>query len=382
MNFRHERIDADPPSVKLGFCETADLTGNGRPDVIIGGAGAPFPGRSIVHRIERQGVPTFPGVRTRLGLDDTTVFWYENPGWERHEVVSVPNLDVGATLCDITGTGRPNVLAGQGIHNTDVYWFELPDDPRERWTPHLLTDAFEKYHDLAAGDVDGDGEPEIVGLSQGAETLFYYDIPDDPFRSPWPDRNGHVIDDRIDAEGLSIVDIDGDGVTEIVAGTSLYHREDGTDDWRRERVVADWDRTRVAVADLDRDGEREIVYSEGDSPHLGTHPGRVAWFDPPGWEPTILEDGLFCPHSLQVADFDRDGHPDVYVAEMGLGKNETPRHLLFRNGGDGTFTRETVATGIETHEAKAVDLTGNGRPDVVGKSYGPDHHVDVWFNEQ
>ena len=32
----------------------------------------------------------------------------------------------------------------------------------------------------------------------------------------------------------------------------------------------------------------------------------------------------------------------------------------------------------------ATDLTGNGRLDVVGKTYGPDKpdtHVDVWYNE-
>jgi len=25
------------------------------------------------------------------------------------------------------------------------------------------------------------------------------------------------------------------------------------------------------------------------------------------------------------------------------------------------------------------DPTGNGRPDMVGKSYGPDHHVNTWY---
>nr|WP_276277356.1 hypothetical protein [Halomicroarcula sp. SYNS111] len=66
---------------------------------------------------------------------------------------------------------------------------------------------------------------------------------------------------------------------------------------------------------------------------------------------------------------------------MGLGENDDPVHLLFRNRGDGTFDREVVSRGIETHEAVAVDMTGDGRIDIVGKSYAPDHHVDVWYNE-
>ena len=124
------------------------------------------------------------------------------------------------------------------------------------------------------------------------------------------------------------------------------------------------------------------MFSEGDSPHLGTHPGRVAWFDPPDWEPTFLKEDLFCPHSLQIADFSGNGWPDIYIAEMGLEQNETPQHLLYLNRGEGEFEERTISTGVATHEAKAVDLTGSGRPDIVGKSYGPDCHVDVWYNQK
>jgi len=94
----------------------------------------------------------------------------------------------------------------------------------------------------------------------------------------------------------------------------------------------------------------------------------------------MLKADLFCPHSLRIADFSGNGWPDIYVAEMGLGKNENPRHPPLLNLGEASFEERTVATGVETHESKAVDLTGNDRPDVVGKSYGPNHHVDVWYN--
>lgn len=380
--FRHEVIDPDPPCGKLGFCLTEDLTGNGRPDVIVGGAGEGFPGKRFINAAEDRGIPTFRRLRSLVGYAETNLFWYENPGFERHDVAAVPHLDVGGTVGDITGDGRPNVVAGQGIRENDVYWFEMPDDPREPWTEHLLTDSFEKYHDLAVADVDDDGDPEVVGISQESETVFYYDIPADPRRTPWPEECLHVVDEGRTLEGIAVVDIDGDGTTELIAGTNLYRPSPfGNGRWEREPIVSGWDQTRVAVADLDGDGDLDVVLSEGDSPELGTHPGRVAWFEGPEWDGTVLAEDLFCPHSLQVADFSGSGRPDIYVAEMGLGTNDNPEHLLFVNRGDGEFETRTVATGVETHEARAVDLTGNGRPDVVGKSYGPDHHVDVWYNE-
>lgn len=382
MQFRHERIDSDPPCVKLGFCLTTDLTGNGRDDVIVGGRGGGYRGQKFVKKAKLKGLPTFDTLRKLVGLHETHLFWYENPGWQRHDIAWAPYLDVGGTLGDITGDGRLDVIAGQGINYYDLYWFEQPPDPRDPWKRRLITDDFEKYHDVAVSDVDDDGEPEVVGLSQESAVAFYYDIPENPHQSPWPEEYRHIVAESLQGQGIEILDLDGDGRTELIAGTSVFNRKDveGTD-WEREDIVSGWEGTRVAVADLDGDGDLEVVFSEGDSPHLGTRPGRVGWFDPPEWTPTVLREDLYCPHSLQIADFFDNGRPDIYVGEMGLDENEDPLHLIFVNQGDGTFEEQVITKGIPTHEAKVTDINRDGRPDIVGKSYGPDHHVDVWYNE-
>lgn len=378
LSFRHETIDPAPPCGRLGICLPTDLTGNGRPDLIVGGMGAEA--FSIFGRSVRRGYPILGRVLQQLS--ETNLFWYENPGWERHAMSEIPNQKLfGNALTDLDDSGRVDLIGAQGFGGSDVYWFEQPSDPRDTWDRHLLFDTFEMHHDVAVGDVDNDGEPEIVGLSQGSEAVFYYDIPSDPHRTPWSDDHLHIVDGETNVEGVEIVDIDGDGENELIAGTTIYRQADDGDQWEKERIVSGWDWTRIATGDLDGDGELEVVFSEGDSPHLDDHPGRVGIFDPPDWEPTILRDDMFCPHSLQIADFDGDGHPDIYVAEMGLGTNNNPEHLLFRNRGDGSFEEVSIIQGVATHEAKAVDITGNGQPDIVGKSYEPDHHVDVWYNE-
>jgi len=365
MEFRHERLDDDPPCTRQMICLPTDLTGNGRPDVIVGG-----------------------------NENEPRIYWYENPGWERHEIVAGPAICPGAALGDLTGNGRLDLIAGGPWGSRDTFWFEQPEDPRDGWTEHGICDDFHKYHDQAFADVDDDGEPEVLLVSQNAEVVCCYDIPDDPRESSWPRKNRQFVAAGVgDAEGIQVLDVDDDGRTEIVVGRRIFHRQDGAGtEWEAERVAPGWEdeRVRVVAGDVDGDGVPELVLAECELPSLGArhgihHDGRLGICSAPDWEPTVLRDDLHCPHSLQLADFDSNGHLDVYVGESDFGgpreQIDDPRHFVYETRGDGAFEEHLVHEGTATHQAKAVDLTGDGRPDLVGKNDTDDAHVDVWYNE-
>lgn len=349
LKFRHEVIDSDPPGAQHDITLIVDVDGDGRNDIVIGG---------------KQG--------------DLNVFWYQNPSWTRHTLANVPSLEAGGVVLDINRDGRPDFVAGREGRGKELYWFENPPDPTGLWKVHLITDRFERYHDQTAGDIDGDGQPEILISSQNVGVIAYYDIPEDPTVEPWPDECCHILaEDMPRTEGLAVVDLDGDGRNELIVGPNVFWPTgDPRNPWRRENFAPELVMTRVGVADLDGDGRLEIVLAEGES-----HPGKLLWTAPPEWELHLLRDDLFHPHSLEIADFDRDGRPDVFVAEMGLGRNPDPRMIIYLNRGGGQFEEVIFQRGIPNHEAKVGDLTGNGRPDIVGKPFQPERHIDVWFNE-
>ncbi len=95
-------------------------------------------------------------------------------------------------------------------------------------------------------------------------------------------------------------------------------------------------------------------------------------------------------HSLQIADIDGDGNLDIFAAEMAKwhekqSKSDTPDAgaWIFYGDGRGGFHKTVLSTGIDFHEARVADLTGDGLLDILDKPYNWDApRVDVWIQKR
>lgn len=353
LQWRHTVIDDDPAGSANDILLIGDIDGDGNDDIVVGGKFAPGPGEKPA---------------------EANLVWYQWPDWQRH-VIGCGELEAGGVLMDVTGNGRLDVIAGNQWNGKQLYWWENPDDPTQRWQRRLITDDFQKYHDQAVGDLDGDGVDELLVLSQVAKVIVYYDIPDDPRTEPWPVANRHVIREDIEVEGACIADLYGDGTRHIVAGPNLFSPgADPTKPWSHRVLLEDFELSRVALADVNGDGNLDIILAEGES-----RPGRLVWLEGPDFKRVHpLRGDLFHPHSLDVADFTGNGAPDIFVGEMNLGENPNPRLILLLNDGHGRFTEQIIECPQGTHEAKVGYLGGSDRPCIIGKPYAPHNQVDLW----
>jgi hypothetical protein len=99
----------------------------------------------------------------------------------------------------------------------------------------------------------------------------------------------------------------------------------------------------------------------------------------------ILDDTLGRGHALWIADLDGDGQQEIVVGHSDPGTGETKGPGVFAYtapDGDGTkWTKHIIDNGgVATEDAFAADLTGDGKPDIVAGGRNT-HNVVLYVNQ-
>jgi hypothetical protein len=287
------------------------------------------------------------------------------------------NTDTGVQLYnvavgDVNGDGKPDVVAdgsGGGL------WVFLGKGDGH-FTPLQPNPAFTNFAPFAMGDLNGDGKLDIVTSNDGftPSIQVWLGNGDGTFQNP-------ITDNNIMATTLAVGDFNGDGKLDlaVVTGMHGYGLEillgngDGTFQAPSQQVGLNVD--AMAVADFNGDGKLDIVADNQGFEQIllgngdGTLTAGLSYVGSGNYR------GIA---SLLVGDFNNDGKPDVAASLTSNYPNEATAVLI--GNGDGSF-KGPLAIPLSAAQSVAADFNGDGKPDVaaVGATVGGD--VSILLNQ-
>jgi hypothetical protein len=242
---------------------------------------------------------------------DGGLFWRENPGkaggeWKTRKIMDLTNVET-IRFYDIDGDGETEIFPN--CPNEPVFFVKLKDGA---FTKHVISEA-NAGHGLGAGDIDGDGKPEIIvpgGILHMPAA--------GPYAGLWELSAEYAAPPSAWSVPVLVYDVNGDGLNDIIAGYGHNYglvwyeqkRENGRRAWTEHIIDGAWSQYHdLQLADVNGDGKPELVTGKRYMAHNGRDPGDdgevfICYY--------TFRDGRMYRHIIDYGD-PGDGHSGVGI---------------------------------------------------------------------
>lgn len=265
-----------------------------------------------------------------------------------------------------------------------------------------LLEKVSRVSDVAPADLDGEGSLDLLVAAFGF--LLEGEIGWIQSAASAQPTYRRIVR-RTGAVRAAPADLDGDGRIDFVALFAQEHeqisaflnRGGGAFEERvlfKARTPA-YGSSSLELADLDQDGDPDILWTNGDNLDLPTTRPRpyhgVQWLENRGELKFVWHDlqRLYGAYSAQAGDLDRDGRLDIVVTSMFNDWADPARAsvLWLENRGDRYVPHRLAHDPIHLIACAVDDLNGDGWPEVVaaGMHRFPPHdrpgRISIWINQ-
>ncbi|MEM6630787.1 MAG: VCBS repeat-containing protein [Bacteroidota bacterium] len=346
-------------SLGTNTCElgVADVDKDGNPDILVAGA---------------------------------TQRWYAGPDFSESYVLG--QSDGGpyaARVADMNQDGWADFVTSNGARNGgpgEIYLYLNPGEAeavKEEWE-RITVYTGDVYHqnDMRIADMDGDGRLDIIERTWSSErvvvALQNLNINNWTVRSFDTGETGKP-------EGISAGDVDGDGENEIVLSGVYWDNPGG---WRTgdpiEYLIDPTfvqEEVKSAVGDIDNDGDNDIYMGSAERAYV-----HLAWYENTGkneeggvnFTKHMIKDDFGNCHMVELIDIDQDGDLDLCT---GRAFSDSGCLIFYNENGGESWIEQDFDPEGGFYTGVIADLDGDGDLDAVGPRQFYRNGTYYYFNE-
>ena len=307
------------------------------------------------------------------------------------ELDSLP-IAAGGAAIDIDQDKDLDIVFGSET-GPEIWWWENPSptfEANKSWARHIIKgDGATTSRGQLFVDLLGSATPQLVFWNQGSNAVYHARVPAEvrSMSNSWAATQIFAMPGGMRAgksRSLSAFDINIDGDLDLLAGNY----------WLKGQAGLQFQPTRIgsivgrsALGRFRRSTFPQVVIAPQNER------GRVFWYEcktnpdrSESWAGRQLLGHDIAPAgTLAVADLNKDGNDDIFLAERQepsqTSTEHSPHSWIFFSDGNGSFNATLFTSGLEIYEAKIADLDGDGDLDILSTPHSAGApRLDIWLN--